>query len=282
MRILSFDIEEWFHLLDHEATRSEADWANFPRRLEENIEPIFELLGRRGCDATFFCLGWVAREYPDIVRRIADAGFEVATHSDLHQLAYEQSPQAFREDLARSIDALEDVTGRKVVSYRAPGFSFEAENAWVFDALLDAGIERDCSIFPARRAHGGFESYGAAEPNWLEVGDRRLKEFPINLLDVLGRKVIFSGGGYFRLLPGALIERFVGSADYVMTYFHPRDFDPDQPVVPGLSAARRFKSYYGIGGCLAKLDRLLARFEFTSLEAADRSIDWESRPVVRL
>ena len=224
----------------------------------------------------------MAREYPHIVRRIADAGHEVATHSDLHQLAYTQTPDEFRSDLARSIDCLEDVTGRKVVSYRAPGFSFKAENAWTFDVLLDLGIERDCSIFPARRAHGGFESYGAAEPNRLQIGGRRLKEFPINLADVLGRKVIFSGGGYFRLLPKRAIAHLIDRSDYVMTYFHPRDFDAGQPLVPGLSAARRFKSYYGLAGALAKLDWILGRYAFTSLEAADASIDWDSRPVVTL
>ena len=282
MRILSFDIEEWFHLLDHGATRGEADWARFPRRLDENIEPIFELLRRHGCGATFFCLGWVAREYPHVVRRIRDAGHEVATHSDLHQLAYTQSPGEFRDDLARSIDCLEDVTGKKVVSYRAPGFSFKQDNAWVFDVLLDLGIERDCSIFPAPRAHGGFASYGAAEPNRLQVGERRLKEFPINLADVLGRKVIFSGGGYFRLLPRRVIANLVERSGYVMTYFHPRDFDADQPMVPGLSAARRFKSYYGLAGTFDKLDWILGRYAFTSLAAADAAIDWASRPVVAL
>ncbi|MEN9363194.1 MAG: hypothetical protein RI903_502, partial [Bacteroidota bacterium] len=114
MTILSFDIEEWFHLLDHPSTRTEADWAKFPARIHENVDRILEMLARQNQSATFFCLGWVARKYPEIIRQIADAGYEIATHSDVHQLAYQQTRPQFKEDLVRSIQSLEDITGKKI------------------------------------------------------------------------------------------------------------------------------------------------------------------------
>ena len=185
MNILSFDIEEWFHILDNDATKSEADWANFPERIYQNMDLIHELLGNQ--KATFFCIGWVARKYPNVIKRIAAAGHEIATHSDLHQLAYEQSHRVFNEDLSRSIQHLEALTGKKVKAYRAPGFSIMEENKWVFESLINHGIEIDCSVFPAKRAHGGFENFGTAEPCWIDIDGHKLKEFPINLEVIAGK-----------------------------------------------------------------------------------------------
>lgn len=280
MNILSFDIEEWFHILDNDATKSEADWANFPERIYQNMDLIHELLGDQ--KATFFCIGWVARKYPDVIKRIAAAGHEIATHSDLHQLAYEQSPSVFNEDLSRSIQHLEALTGKKVKAYRAPGFSIMEENKWVFESLINHGIEIDCSVFPAKRAHGGFENFGIAEPCWIEIDGHKLKEFPINLEIIGGKPMIFSGGGYFRLLPYAVLNHFFKKSDYVMTYFHPRDFDAQQPMVPGLNAFRKFKSYYGLSQTKSKLEKLIKNHNFVDLKTADSQIDWTQAKVVQI
>jgi peptidoglycan-N-acetylglucosamine deacetylase len=274
MNILTFDIEEWFHLLDNPSTRTEAQWSRYESRIHANMDRIFGLLSDTGSRATFFCLGWVAQQHPDIIRRIDAAGFEVATHSYAHQLAYEQTPAEFQADLARSVKTLQDVTGKAVLAYRAPGFSVTALNRWVFPVLLAEGIGIDCSIFPADRAHGGDASFGMAAPCLLDVNGQTLKEFPINTARLLGQDFIFSGGGYFRLLPLPMIRRLIRQSPYVMTYFHPRDFDPGQPMVPGLSRTRQFKSYYGLAGCLPKLRRLLETEEFIDLAEADRRTDW--------
>jgi peptidoglycan-N-acetylglucosamine deacetylase len=282
MNILTFDIEEWFHLLDNPSTRTEADWGRYETRIHANMDRIFQLLDDTNRRATFFCLGWVAEKHPDVIRRIADAGYEIGTHSYAHQLAYEQSPTEFQADLTRSILALQDVTGQPVRAYRAPGFSVKALNRWVFPVLVEQGIEVDCSIFPADRAHGGDASFGMAEPCLLDVGGSRLKEFPINTVAVLGQPLIFSGGGYFRLLPYPLIQRFMRQSPYVMTYFHPRDFDPQQPMIRGLSRARQFKSYYGLAGCWPKLRRLLLDYEFIDLAEAERRTDWSQAKSISL
>ncbi|GAB3258457.1 DUF3473 domain-containing protein [Larkinella harenae] len=274
MNILTFDIEEWFHLLDNPSTRNEQDWGKFESRIHHNMDRIFRLLDDTNTRATFFCLGWVARKYPDVIRRIDEAGYEVGTHSDLHQLVYEQSPAEYRADLERSIKSLQDVTGKKVRSYRAPGFSVKEQNRWVFPLLLELGVEIDCSMFPARRAHGGDSSFGIAQPCYIDVNGALLKEFPINTVGVLGKDLIFSGGGYFRLFPLSVLRYFMRQSPYVMTYFHPRDFDPQQPMVPGLSRTRQFKSYYGLAGCWGKLQQLLQEYEFIDLAEADRRVNW--------
>lgn len=282
MNILSFDVEEWFHILDNDSTKTEIEWSVYEKRLDRNIERIFELLDQSDQKATFFCLGWVAREYPNVVHRIHEHGYEIATHSDRHQLAYEQGRHEFAEDLKRSISSIEDITGKKVRAYRAPGFSLKEENKWVFEVLVENGIEIDCSIFPAKRAHGGFASFGYAQPAWVEMNGIRLKEFPINLYSIVGQSIIFSGGGYFRLLPYIVIAHMMRSSDYVMTYFHPRDFDERQPVIRQLSILRKFKSYYGLSTAFRKLESLINDFHFIDLDTADKRVDWVKAPVILL
>ncbi|MBD2755336.1 polysaccharide deacetylase family protein [Spirosoma validum] len=276
MNILTFDIEEWFHILDNASTRTEAEWSRYETRIYENMDRIFQLLADTNSRATFFCLGWVADKHPDVIRRIDAAGYEIATHSYAHQLAYEQTPADFQTDLIRSIKHLQDLTGKKVRSYRAPGFSIKEFNRWVFPILVEQGIEIDCSVFSARRAHGGDAELGMFEPGYLDVGGTLLKEFPMNTAAMFGQDLVFSGGGYFRLLPYEVIRRFTRQSNYVMTYFHPRDFDAGQPMIPGLSRARQFKSYYGLKNCLPKLKRLLVEFPFVDLTQADSQIDWSN------
>lgn len=274
MNILTFDIEEWFHILDNESTRNESDWGRYETRIHQNMDLIFQLLEETNSRATFFCLGWVADKHPDVIRRIDAAGYEIATHSYAHQLAYEQTPAQFQDDLERSIKHLQDLTGKKVRSYRAPGFSIKEYNRWVFPILVEQGIDIDCSVFSARRAHGGDASLSMFEPGYLNVGGTLLKEFPINTMPIMGQDVIFSGGGYFRLFPYGLIKGLMNRSKYVMTYFHPRDFDAGQPMIPGLSRTRQFKSYYGLKNCWPKLKQLLVEFPFVDLAEADRQVDW--------
>ena len=282
MNILTFDIEEWFHILDNNSTKTEADWTKYPSRIHENMERIFQLLEETNQQATFFCLGWVARKHPDIIRAIANRGFEIATHSDLHQLAYQQSRSEFKNDLETSIKALEDITGKKIRAYRAPGFSIKQENKWVFEVLIENGIEVDCSVFPAKRSHGGFEQFGVAEPCWIDIDGHRLKEFPINTVNGLGKSLIFSGGGYFRLIPYPILQQLTKRSNYVMTYFHPRDFDANQPMIEELSRLRKFKSYYGLSGCLDKLKELMTDFPFIDLAKAEQLVDWDTAKIVKI
>ena len=282
MKILSFDIEDWFHILDNDSTKNEKDWINYESRIHRNMDRIYEILESSSCKASFFVLGWIAEKYPEIIKEISDRGFEIGSHTHLHQLAYEQNRKTFFHDVEKSIKTLEDCTGKKISSFRAPGFSITENNKWAFEVLHELGITKDSSVFPAGRAHGGLPSYNVSTPSIIEYNGIKLKEFPINTHTILGKPFIFSGGGYFRLLPYELIKLFTKKSDYVMSYFHPRDFDSDQPIVPGLSLPRRFKSYVGIKNCKSKLEQWLSDFDFIDLNQADQSINWDQVPIVKL
>jgi polysaccharide deacetylase family protein (PEP-CTERM system associated) len=282
MKILTFDIEEWFHILDVDATRTEDRWRGFETRIHANVDRILRLLASKQQRATFFCLGWVARTHPDIIRRIDEQGHEIASHTSSHQLVYEQTPAAFKQDVADSLQAIEDCVGKKVSMFRAPGFSVGAATPWAFEVLAECGITIDCSVFPARHGHGGFPGFGQARPALVSVRGITLKEFPVNVISVLGKPFVFSGGGYFRLCPYPLLHRLFAKANYCMTYFHPRDFDADQPVLPRLPLHRKFKSYYGLRGAFAKFERLLNDFTFTDLGTAASLVEWDKAPVVTL
>jgi polysaccharide deacetylase family protein (PEP-CTERM system associated) len=282
MKVLTFDIEEWFHILDNNETKSISEWNKFDSRIQFGMDIIYDILDNSNCSATFFVVGWMAEKYPEIIREISDRGFEIGSHTHLHQLVYEQDKKTFYNDVEKSIKTLEDCIGKNITSFRAPGFSITENNKWAFEVLHELGIRKDSSVFPAARAHGGLPSYNKAIPSIIEYNGIKLKEFPINTHEILGKPFIFSGGGYFRLLPYKIIENWTNQSNYVMTYFHPRDFDSDQPIVPGLSLSRRFKSYVGIKNCKFKLERWINDFDFIDLNQADQLINWNQVPLIKL
>lgn len=282
MNILSFDVEEWFHLLDNDSTRTEAQWKNYEVRIHENMERIFRVLEDTDTKATFFVIGWIAKTYPDIVKRIAEK-YEVGSHTMNHQLIWQQDRKEFREDIEASVKLLEDITGQKVKAFRAPGFSMRESEGWAIEELHRVGITIDCSVFPARHAHGGMESYATPEPSIIEYNGIRMKEFPVSTKQIAGKHVIFSGGGYFRLIPYWLLKRWAKNCDnYLLSYIHPRDLDAGQPLIKELNMMRRFKSYYGLKGAEDKLKRFLEDFHFIDIATAEKMIDWNSVPVVKI
>lgn len=281
MNILTFDIEEWFHILDNESTKTINEWKKYEVRIHQNMERILSILEKTNTKATFFCLGWIAETYPGVIREIVSRGYETGSHTRMHQLVYEHTPREFKNDVEDSIKTLEDITGQKVKYFRAPGFSITENEKWAFEILSEQGIEVDCSVFPAPRAHGGFPSYGQAVPSILKYNGIVLKELPINFSTFMGQPVIFSGGGYFRLLPYSLIKKWTLKSDYVMSYLHPRDFDANQPVIKELSIARKFKSYVGLKGAMAKFEQWLTDFDFIDISTAVKQIDWQRVPVIK-
>lgn len=263
MKFLTFDIEDWFHILDNPETKFPDQWEKFPRRVDIGLEKILHLCEVHNVKATFFCLGWIAEMYPDVIRKIHAAGHYLGTHGYSHQLVYEQTPYEFEADIRRSIALIESITGEDVKAYRAPGFSITKECLWAFDVLASCGIKYDSSVFPADRAHGGMKNLGHSEPFYLKTsGGQEILEFPVNVERAIGRPLVYSGGGYFRLMPTWVLLKLFSKSKYVMTYFHPRDFDPDQPSIPGLGAIRRFKCYYGLAGAEKKLHAILRNNEW--------------------
>ena len=282
MHVLTIDLEEWFHLLDHDATRTEAKWGTYEVRIHENTERLLRILEETGSSATFFVIGWIARTYPDLVRRIAEK-YPVGTHTENHQLLWQQTPEQFREDLRSSVRRLEDITGRKVDAFRAPGFSIRPSESWAFEILAEEGITVDSSIFPAHASHGGWPGFPSESPALIQGNGFTIKEFPMSLEHFAGRSFVFAGGGYFRLCPYPLLRRWTREhRDFSISYIHPRDLDAGQPMLPGLSLLRKFKSYYGLAGAEKKLRRYLSEVSFVDLEAAAQGIDWRQVPVIRL
>jgi len=282
MNILTFDIEEWFHLLDFDATRTEAYWGKYEVRIHENMDRVFRILDDTNTKATFFIIGWIAKTYPELVRQIADK-YQIGCHTMNHQLVWQQSPAEFREDVETGVKMLEDICGKKVECFRAPGFSIRETEGWAYEILNELGIKYDCSVFPAAHAHGGMPSYPKPAPGIIEYKGIQMKEFPVGFKTIAGKHIIFSGGGYFRLCPYSRIRKWSQeSSEYLMAYIHPRDLDAGQPMLEGLPATRKFKSYVGLKGAEKKLRRWLTDFQFIDVATAEGLVDWSEVPVVRL
>ncbi len=282
MRILTFDIEDWYHIIQEYPKNILERWNNYEVRIHNGMDKIFRVLDDHDTRATFFIVGYIARKHPEIVKRIHDLGYEVAAHSDMHRAAYTQNRAEYKEDLSRCINSLEDITGNKVVSYRAPGFSFKKENIWAFEVLHELGIKYDSSIFPAPREDGGFPNFGSEMPSIVQYNGIKIKEFPMSTHSYFGRKFTVTGGGYFRFFPYRLIRKLIKNDNYTMTYFHPRDFDPKQPILDNISFSRRFKSYFNLSKSYVKLRQIVYDFNFVDMHEAIQSINWENAPIVNL
>jgi polysaccharide deacetylase family protein (PEP-CTERM system associated) len=281
MNILTFDIEEWFHVFEDHNNADVSNWLTFEKRLPYMIDELLDLLSKHNTKATFFCMGWIVRRYPEIIKKINEKGYEVGTHSDLHKLAHTQTIKEFSEDLENSINSIESLIGKKVISYRAPGFSINSTNIWAFEELVQNGIQYDASVFPIERKFGGFDHFPENSPFLINTKSGVLKEFPMNAHRILNKKIVFSGGGFFRILPKSIINNFVKKADYVMTYLHPRDFDNKQPF-KSLSLSRHIKSRIGTSGAINKLEYLLENFKFIDIAVADKIIDWKTKKSISL
>lgn len=273
INVLTFDIEEWFHF---DIYSKEDSWLSYPPRINLYLPRILDLLDEQNTKATFFCLGWIARNYPDVLKQIQARGHKLAAHSDKHFFVREMNPESFDADLRLCIDSIEDVTGQKVTAFRAPAFSITEESTWAFEVLARNGIDTDCSIFPTTRSFGGFPSFGEATPAIIKYKDYDLKEFPISTGTFFGKQMVFGGGGYFRLFPYWFIKKEMSKLDYNMTYLHMRDFDYEQPRFEHLSAMRKFKSYYGMKGAYPKFEKMLRDFKWVDLDQATELVDWST------
>lgn len=280
MNILTFDIEDWYNC---DFISGDFEWDKWEYRVDKMLIPILDELDRRGIKGTFFCLGWLAEKHPDIIREIDRRGHEVGCHTYQHELSTRFTPEQFVEDTMKAKRLIEEAIGHEIKYFRAPGFSITEKNPWAIDKLVEMGFECDCSAFAAHHDYGGMPNYGKPEPALLKTKNgNMIKEFPVNFHSVAGKNIVFSGGGFFRLFPYWLIKRWGKDADYLMTYFHPRDFDKDQPVVQGLPLMRRFKSYVGISGNFKKWNQLLDDFDFLTVGQAIEKIDWEKARIIEI
>ena len=283
MKILSFDIEDWW-VYKHANIGEEKDWHP---RLDTYLGKILDLLDARNIKATFFVLGEVAMHNPDVVKRISERGHHIGCHSYSHQFLGKNTPEEVGIDTKKAIDAIENCVGYKVNAYRAPAFSITEKNKWVLSVLIENGIQYDCSIFPANRSFGGFPTYRTKEPAIIEIDGLRIKEFPMCPATIWGHDIVYSGGGYFRLFPYRKIKFLAAQSTYMMTYFHIKDFDYEQKrlfrSLEGESALSRYvKNYYGLRNSFNKFCQFISDFDFVNVEEANEQINWEKQPVIKL
>lgn len=267
-RVLSFDVEEHHRIeaaagLVVPALRQRV----YGDRMERVTRDLLDRLAAAGVRATFFVVGDIAVSRPRLVRAIHAGGHEVASHSWAHSRVCRFDPKSFREDLIRSKDELEQVTGHRVVGFRAPTFSVVRQTGWAVDVLADCGFEYDSSIFPVRHDRYGIPD--APRGPFVAAGaERELLELPPLTYRVAGWNLPVAGGGYFRLFPPALMRAGLAQAarsagpSVAVLYFHPWEFDPDQPRLP-LSRFGRWRTYVGIGRTADRLSRLLAEYSFS-------------------
>jgi polysaccharide deacetylase family protein (PEP-CTERM system associated) len=263
---MSIDVEDWFQVENLRPAIPRESWREREFRAERNTDRLLELLDRAEARATCFVLGWVADRCPELVRRIAAAGHEIASHGYGHDLVYELSPADFREDVHRCKAILEDLTGTQVKGYRAPSFSI---TDWAIPILMELGFSYDSSVFPtiAHDRYGRLAGVGGGQQVVeLEPG---FHEVCISCLRLGSRGLPWGGGGYFRLLPYRLfrrgVSRILRAGQPYVFYVHPWEVDPDQPRVDGLPRVDRFRHYVGLARTERRLESLLHDFDWTSV-----------------
>lgn len=264
---LTVDVEDYFQVSAFAPYIRRDHWDSRECRVERNVGRILELFGDQGVKATFFTLGWIAERYPQMVRRIAEAGHEVASHGHGHERVHELDRAAFKVDIERAKATLEDIAGQPVLGYRAPSFSIGARNLWAFETLAEAGHRYSSSIYPIVHDH-----YGMPEaPRFAHRVQGGLLEVPATTLRLFKRNMPSSGGGYFRLLPYGVsrwmidrVNRSDGQA--AVFYFHPWEIDPDQPRIDGIDLRTRFRHYVNIPRMEGRLSRLIGDFRWGRMD----------------
>jgi polysaccharide deacetylase family protein (PEP-CTERM system associated) len=267
--ILSVDVEEWFHPEALQHLYPEETWDSQEQRIEKNVELLLDLFAEKEVTATFFIIGWAAQKHPQMVRKIISAGHEVANHSNKHNMVTKLTPEIFHKDIVDSQKILQDISGQKVIGYRAPTFSVVKETFWAWEILLEQGFKYDSSVYPI--LHDRYGEPGAPRKPYiaLQKDDKALIEFPMPAIRFLSKNFPFGGGGYLRIFPLSFtsfaVKKFIRKDRPAIIYAHPWEFDTGQPKL-NLGKIQTWRHYYNIKNNLKKLSVLLERFEWTSFK----------------
>lgn len=269
LNAMTVDVEDYFHVAALASAIDRRDWGRWESRVERNTRRLLDIFAEHGLQATFFVLGWVAERHPQLVREIAAAGHEIASHGYSHQLVYRQRPEEFRQETQRAKALLEDQLQRPVLGYRAASYSITRQSLWALDILAELGFVWDSSIFPVRHDRYGIPG----TPRWphrLQTpAGHTLIEFPLSTWQLGQYRLPIAGGGYFRLYPYGLTRAGLASINRraqrpFIFYLHPWEIDPEQPrVKAGLLST--FRHYNNLAKCEGRLRRLLDDFAFTTV-----------------
>ena len=257
---LSVDVEDWFQVGAFEPVIARDAWENLPARVERNTDRVLALFDAAGVKATFFTLGWVASRHPALIRRIAAAGHEIASHGWDHRRVFTMTPAEFRADLERAHTAIEEAGGQSPTGYRAPSFSIDARTPWAHEALAERGYAYSSSVAPIAHDHYGWP--GSPRFAWRPVEGSELIELPVTTIAFAGRRFAAGGGGFFRLLPYRLSSWAIGRVNDsedrpAVFYFHPWEVDPGQPRVADAPIRSKLRHYTNLDAMEPKLFKLL-------------------------
>src|SRR5215470_5572766 len=262
----SVDVEDWYQVSDFEEVVDFSAWDHYESRVARNTDRVLEILDGHRITATFFVLTWNAERHPEVVRRIALAGHEIASHGYRHRLVYEQSRAEFRDDIMRSKKILEDITGQPVWGYRAPSFSLTSSSLWALDILLECGMRYDSSIFPVSDRLYGIPNARRFPFVIRADGERELIEFPMSTARAAGRNWPLGGGAYLRLFPYAYmgwgIRRVNREGQSALVYMHPWELDPGQPRIKARGKRGVSPHSINLHRTEARVSRLLREFSF--------------------
>jgi polysaccharide deacetylase family protein (PEP-CTERM system associated) len=265
LNVLSIDCEDWFQGLEIGIEK----WDKFESRLEKNIFKLLSLLEETKTKATFFILGYVAERFPHLVKLLAQEGHEIGSHGYSHQFVYKLSPEEFRKEMEKSLTVLENLSGQKVISYRAPFFSITESSLWALEILTDLGILFDSSIFPVINYRYGIPQ-APRFPHWMMTKNgKRILEFPVSTIKIWGKNVPIAGGAYFRIFPYQFTKAGFKSLNKKnhpgIFYLHPWEIDPEHPKIK-LPLRISLTHYYNLAGTEKKFKKLLQDFKFIPLK----------------
>ena len=266
---LSVDVEDWFQVGAFENVIERDSWEGLADRVERNCDAILAMFADADVKATFFTLGWVAQRHPALLRRIAEAGHEVASHGWDHARVFTFDKAGFAADLAKSRKAIEDAAGVAVTGYRAPSFSIDSRTPWAYMALAEAGYAYSSSVAPIAHDHYGWREAPRFAFKPLPWSD--LIEIPVTTAEFAGRRLAAGGGGFFRVLPYAFSRwaiRQVNERDRrpAVFYFHPWEIDPEQPRVHHAPLRSKLRHYTNLDGMADKLRQLIGEFEWGRMD----------------
>lgn len=267
MNAMTVDVEDYFHVSAFENVISPSDWPSIAPRVGNNTHRLIDLFNEHDVKATFFTLGWVAKNCPDVVKRIVDEGHELCSHGSNHKRTTTMTPEEVLEDIRQSKDVLEQVSGKSVRGYRAPSFSIDTTNEWVFDILVELGFEYSSSTYPIEH-----DLYGVPDwPRFPHMRKEGIFEIPVPTISDKGKNLGIGGGGYFRLYPYWLssrrIQKYMHETDQPYNfYFHPWEIDPGQPRVKGAPFKSKLRHYVNLNVMEKKLTKLLQDYNWTSMQ----------------
>lgn len=278
MNLLTFDIEDWFHINDSDWMPVSA-WLQLDSRVTMNTEILLELLRKHQLKATFFVMGWIAEVYPDLVKKIAADGHEIGYHSYYHMRPMHQTKEAFEKDLKDGISIIESITQKKIEVYRAPNLSLDSKTTWILPILIDNGIKASSSTKSFRRIKGQTLPN---QPFIWQTESGELPEFPLNRLNIPAFPLTYTGSGYFRLFPFWFTNYLYNSQHYNNGYFHPNDIDAHVPTPKELGIIRNWLNTVGSSTTLEKLDKLLYNHQFCSIgEAVSQILDSQNATTLK-